>query len=176
MADKGTGRILATKVTSPIQGCDRGTGSLHEDVGHLGRERTLSVGQGVRERAGDERKSARPATIAVIEQWICFVLGLVCMVFDVGDLYEARTGFSFCIHCMAGIAICADVAGNGIRLRRIGRNADTPWEGRISDHLFDFKQLEDYCDLFTATGVSCRRISPLAGRFQSPRLMAKEPP
>jgi len=48
---------------------------------------------------------------------------------DMGDLYEARTGCSFCIHCMAGIAICADVAGNGSRLRRIGRNADTPGVG-----------------------------------------------
>jgi hypothetical protein len=30
---------------------------------------------------------------------------------------------------MAGIAICADVADNGSRLRRIGRNADTPGIG-----------------------------------------------
>jgi hypothetical protein len=30
---------------------------------------------------------------------------------------------------MAGIAIRADVAGNGSRLRRIGRNADTPGIG-----------------------------------------------
>jgi hypothetical protein len=40
MADTGTGRILATKVISPIQGYDRGTGNLNEDVGHLGHERT----------------------------------------------------------------------------------------------------------------------------------------
>jgi hypothetical protein len=81
MADAGTDRILATKVTSPIQGHDRDTGSLHKDAGHLGRERTLSVGQGVREEEGDERKSAQPTAIVVIEQWICFVLGLVCMAF-----------------------------------------------------------------------------------------------
>ena len=127
MADIGTDRILATKVTSPIQGYDRGTGSLHEDVKHLGRERTLSVRQGAREKGGGERKSAQPTTIVVIEQWICLVLGLLCMAFGIGgDLYEARTGCSFCIHCMAGFAICADVADNGSRLRRIGRNADTP--------------------------------------------------
>jgi hypothetical protein len=83
MAGIGTGRILATKVISPIRGYDRGTGSLHGDVGHLGRERTLSVGQGAREKRGDERKSAPPTTIAVIEQWICFVLGLVCMAFGI---------------------------------------------------------------------------------------------
>jgi hypothetical protein len=81
MADLGTDRILATKGTSPIQGYDHGTGSLHESVGHLGRERTLSVGQGVREKGGFERKSAQPTTIVVIEQWICFVLGLICMAF-----------------------------------------------------------------------------------------------
>jgi hypothetical protein len=83
MAGIGTGRILATKVISPIQGYDRGTGGLHEDVGHLGRERTLSVGQGARQNGEDERKSAPPTTIAVIEQWICFVLGLVCMAFGI---------------------------------------------------------------------------------------------
>jgi hypothetical protein len=83
MADTGTHRILATKVMSPIHGYDRGTRSHHEDVGHLSRERSLSVGQGVREKGGVERKSAQPTTIVVIEQWICFVLGLVCMAFGV---------------------------------------------------------------------------------------------
>ena len=77
MVDTGTSRTLATKVISPIHGYDRGTGNLHGDVGHLSRERTLSVGQGAREKGGDERKSAQPMTIVVIEQWICFVLGLV---------------------------------------------------------------------------------------------------
>ena len=80
MADTGTRRILATRVISPILSYDRGTGSLHGD-GHLSRERTLSVGQGVREKGGDERKRAQPTTIVVIEQWICFVLGLVCFAF-----------------------------------------------------------------------------------------------
>ena len=83
MADTGTDRILATTVISPIHSYERGTSSLHEDVGHLSRERTLSVGQGAREKRGDERKSAPPTTIAVIEQWICFVLGLVCMAFGI---------------------------------------------------------------------------------------------
>jgi hypothetical protein len=53
-----------------------------EDVGHLSLERTSNVRQGVREKGGgDERKSAQPTTIVVIEQWICFVFGLVCMAF-----------------------------------------------------------------------------------------------
>ena len=45
MADTGTGRILATKVIFPIHGCDRATGGLHEDVGHLDRERIVSAGK-----------------------------------------------------------------------------------------------------------------------------------
>ena len=84
MAGIGTSRILAAKVISPIHGYDRGTGSLLEDVGHLNLERTSSVGHGVREKGGgDERKSAQPTTIVVIEQWICFVLGLVCIAFGI---------------------------------------------------------------------------------------------
>jgi hypothetical protein len=79
MTDTGTARILATEVISPIRGSDRGTGSLHEDVGRLSRERTLSAGQGVREKGRGEQESAQPKTIVVIEQWICLVLGLVCI-------------------------------------------------------------------------------------------------
>ena len=43
MADTSTVRILTTKVKPPVQGFDRGTRSLHEDVGYLGHERTLSL-------------------------------------------------------------------------------------------------------------------------------------
>jgi hypothetical protein len=81
MAGTGIGRILTTKVISPIQSYDRGTRSLHGDVGHVRRERTLSAGQGAREKGGGEQESAQPKMIVVIEQWICLVLGLVCMVF-----------------------------------------------------------------------------------------------
>jgi hypothetical protein len=65
---------------------------------------------------------------------------------------------------MAGIAIYADAAGNGSRLRGIGCNADTPGMG-ASLTAFDFQQPEDYRDLLAVTGVSCRGISPLAGQF-----------
>jgi len=87
MADTGIGRILTTKVISPIPSHDRGTRSLHEDVGHLSRERTLSAGQGVREKGGGEQESAQPKMIVVIEQWICLVLGLVCMAFGIWGIY-----------------------------------------------------------------------------------------
>lgn len=81
MADTGRGRMLATKVIFPAQGYNRGTGGRHEDAGHFGRERNLSVGQ--REKGGDEQKSAQPTTITVVEQWLCFILGLICMAFGV---------------------------------------------------------------------------------------------
>jgi hypothetical protein len=80
MADTGTGQILVTKVISPIQSYDRGTDSLYEEVGHLSRERTLSVGRSMRERGG-EQESAQSKMIVVIEQWICLVLGFICMAF-----------------------------------------------------------------------------------------------
>ena len=79
IADTGTGRILTNRVISPTQGYNRGAGSLHEEVGHLGRERALNAGQGTKKKGGDEQKSAQPTTIVVIEQWICLVLGVACI-------------------------------------------------------------------------------------------------
>jgi hypothetical protein len=81
VVETGTGRVLTTKVISPVQGDDRGTGSLHEDVGHLCRECALSAGRRVRGKGGGAQKNAQPKMVVVIEQWICFVLGLVCMAF-----------------------------------------------------------------------------------------------
>jgi hypothetical protein len=82
MAGTSTVRILTTKVISLIQSYDRGsTHSLHEDVGHLSRERTLRVGRGVREKRGGEQESAQPRRIVVIEQWTCLALGFTCMAF-----------------------------------------------------------------------------------------------
>ena len=74
---------MTTKVISPVQDYDRSTVSLHEDVGYLDRERVLSVGRGIRKKRGDEQKSAQPTTIAVIEQWICLVLGFTCVAFGI---------------------------------------------------------------------------------------------
>ena len=81
MSDTGTGRILATKVISQIHSYDRGTRSLHEDVGQLSRRRTVSVRQRASEKGGGEQENAQPRMIVVIEQWICLVLGLVCIAF-----------------------------------------------------------------------------------------------
>jgi hypothetical protein len=86
MADTGTGRISATEVISPIQRYDRDTRGLQEDDGHLSCERTSSAGPGVRGKGGGEQESAQSKTIIVIEQWICLVLGLVCMAFGMWGL------------------------------------------------------------------------------------------
>ena len=129
MADTGIGRILTTSVISPVQGYDRGTGSLHEDIGYLGHERTLSVEQSEgEERRRTNKRSAQDDCCYRAVDLSRIGPGLHGLR-DVGDLYEARTGCSFCIYCMAGIALYADVAANGSRLRRIGRNADTPGVG-----------------------------------------------
>ena len=81
LAHLGISRILVVKGEHPVQGHDRGTGGLPEDVGGLGRERTLSGGQRATGREVGEQKSAQPRMIVVIEQWICLVLGLICMAF-----------------------------------------------------------------------------------------------
>ena len=86
MADTGIGRILPTEVISPIQSYDRGSGSLHEDVGALRRERTLSVGQGMRKKGRGKQESAQPEMIVVVEQLCSHALPLpilaVTFIFD----------------------------------------------------------------------------------------------
>jgi hypothetical protein len=72
MAHSGTGRTLAAKGRYPIQIFDRGPSSLHPDVGY--RERASSAGRRMWAREGNE-----PTATIVVEQWICFVLGFVCM-------------------------------------------------------------------------------------------------
>jgi hypothetical protein len=83
IAGTGIGRILTTKGISPVQSYARGAGSLHDDVGYLSHERTLGVGHKLREKGGGEQEGAQSTTIVVVEQWICFVLGLICMAFGI---------------------------------------------------------------------------------------------
>ena len=78
MAHSGAGRTLAAKGRYPVQVFDRGPGSLHADVGYLDRESTSSAGRRMWKREGNELQGTPSATI-VVEQWICFVLGFVCM-------------------------------------------------------------------------------------------------
>jgi hypothetical protein len=82
MAHLGISRILAAKGGYPVQGSSRDPGCLYRNVGYLDRERALSAGRGVRKKEEDEQRRVPPKTI-VVEQWICFVLGFVCMAFGI---------------------------------------------------------------------------------------------
>ena len=79
MADTDIGRMLTTKVISPIQSYDRGARSLEENRGLTSGERTLNAGQGVREKGGGKQESAQPKMIVIVGQWICLALGVVCI-------------------------------------------------------------------------------------------------
>jgi hypothetical protein len=78
MAHLGISRILTAQGGYPVQGS--GLGSLHGDVGFFDRERPSGARRKMRKREKIEQKGASPKAI-VVEQWICFVLGFVCMAF-----------------------------------------------------------------------------------------------
>jgi hypothetical protein len=52
----------------------------------------------VREKGGGEQESAQPKKIVVIEQWICLVLGLVCMAFGMWGLCMKPEQDAFSAH------------------------------------------------------------------------------
>ena len=85
MAHSGVCRPLPTKGRCPVQVFDRGPGSLRVDVGYLDREPASSAGRRTWKKEGNERQGAPSARI-VVEQWICFVLGFVCMAFGIWGL------------------------------------------------------------------------------------------
>ena len=57
-----------------------GTRSLRGGVRHLGREGTSSARQRTEKEAEEENYSPLMMLVVVIEQWICVVLGISCMV------------------------------------------------------------------------------------------------
>jgi len=71
MTHSAAGRTLTTKGGYPVQVSRR----LHGDVRYLGRE---SASGTVRKKEEKEQKDALLGTI-VVAQWICFVLGFVCV-------------------------------------------------------------------------------------------------
>ena len=85
MAHLGISRILTAKGGYPVQDSSRDPSSLYGNVGNLDRERTLSAEREVRKKEEKEPRRAPPGTI-VIEQWICFVMGFVCVVIGVWGL------------------------------------------------------------------------------------------
>jgi hypothetical protein len=76
-ADTGAGRISTTRSMSPIHD---DAGGRHKDVGRLDHERPSSAEQGMKKKNRKEaRKNPRFGLIVAIEQWICLVLGVVCI-------------------------------------------------------------------------------------------------
>jgi len=54
-------------------------GSRHKSVSRLHHERPSSAKQGMKKNGKDERKGPRFELIVAIEQWICLLLGIVCI-------------------------------------------------------------------------------------------------
>jgi hypothetical protein len=88
-------------------------------------------GRGVWKREGKKQKIAPAATIVVVEQWICFTLGLVCVAFGVGGIvmtprqhalstYIAWLGSLYVPTLRVTAVVCL---GLGVMLIRLG------WEG-----------------------------------------------
>jgi len=75
-ADTGADRIWAARSMSPIRD---DAGSHHKGLGRLDHERPLSAEQGRKKNGEDEREDSRFKLIVAIEQWICLVLGIVCI-------------------------------------------------------------------------------------------------
>jgi hypothetical protein len=76
-ADTGAGRISATRSMSPIPD---DAGSRHKGVSRLDHGRPLSAEHRMKKsREEEERKDSRFELIVAIEQWICLVLGVVCI-------------------------------------------------------------------------------------------------
>jgi len=83
MADSGTGRTLATKGRNPVQVWDRAPCSIHGDVGYLNHDRAWSARRRMWKKEVCEQKGGPPKKIVVIEQWICFLLGFICVAFGI---------------------------------------------------------------------------------------------
>jgi hypothetical protein len=91
MADTGAGRILAAKGISTVHD---GTSNFREAVKGLDHGHTSSAGRGMKN--GEEQKDSRFKLIVAIEQWICLVLGVVCIVSGVwGTFLKVSQNVSF---------------------------------------------------------------------------------
>jgi hypothetical protein len=75
-ADTGADRILATKSMSPIHD---DAGGLNKGVSRLDHERSSSTDPGMKKHEKNEREDSRFKSIVVVEQWICLLLGVVCI-------------------------------------------------------------------------------------------------
>jgi len=82
MAHSSPGRTLVTNGRNPVQLWDRAPGSINGHVGYLNHERAWSARPPTWKQKGQQIGSP-PRTIVVIQQWVCFVLGFVCIAFGI---------------------------------------------------------------------------------------------
>ena len=75
-ADTVAGQISTTRSMSPIHD---DVGGRHKDAGRLNHERPASAEQGMKKNRKEERMGPRFGLIVAIEQWICLVLGVICI-------------------------------------------------------------------------------------------------
>jgi hypothetical protein len=102
MADTGAGRILAAKGISTVHD---GTSNSRGAAKGLDHKHTSSAGQGIWKNGEDERKDSRFKLIVAIEQWICLVLGVVCIVSGVwGAFLKANQNVSLAYLAWLGSA------------------------------------------------------------------------
>jgi hypothetical protein len=70
----------ATQFRCPVEPC-AGIGEIpHEDQARLPDEQTPGTLQAGQSAKGDEKMTSRNPNVIVVEQWLCLLLGLVCMV------------------------------------------------------------------------------------------------
>jgi hypothetical protein len=79
-ADTGVGRISAIRSMSPIHD---DAGGRNKGVSRLDHERRSSAEQGMKKIEEDSRFRL----IVVIEQWICLMLGVVCIVSGIWGIF-----------------------------------------------------------------------------------------
>jgi hypothetical protein len=70
-------------------------GSFHKNHVRIADDRTPEPRRGRQNTKRDERTTRIVPRIVVAEQWLCFLLGLICMICGVcGPLYEIQPGLS----------------------------------------------------------------------------------
>jgi hypothetical protein len=103
MPDTGTERLLATQRGSPFEDGDRDTYSRSGGVDNLDPVPASRAGRKERSKGADKQNKAPLATIVAIEQWVCFLLGIVSITVGI---------WGICMKCSAD-SLPADIASLG---------------------------------------------------------------
>jgi hypothetical protein len=86
MIGEDTDRKVTTHSQDAAKTCAVIIGSRQEDQARLAAKRTREPLRGGNSATGDEETSATNPNIVVAEQWLCFLLGVICVVCGVWGL------------------------------------------------------------------------------------------